>query len=91
MVLPVADILYYTNIGLNWLYIIVMFSRVNSPKIRIVVNFAQAIALISNYPIILDQISKQFLWSLSAFNFKFFFTFFCFNFIWIRELFEYVW
>lgn len=57
MVLPIANGFYYANIGLFWLYAIVIFCRVNSPKIRISINFAQVIALLLYYPYLFDQIS----------------------------------
>jgi hypothetical protein len=54
MLLPIATGYFYANIALFWLYAIILFCRVNSPKIRMTLNFAQIIALLKYYPFIYE-------------------------------------
>lgn len=90
LVLPIADALFYTNIALFWLYIIMIFCRVNSSKIRIVINFAQGFALLLSYPFLFDKLSSSFLQTLLPFNFSYFNSIFaCSSDICL--LFSYIW
>lgn len=91
LLLPIADGFYYANIAMFWLYIIIIFCRVNSPKIRITINFSQIIALLLYYPYLLDQTSKKFINALSSFNFSYLFNLYTCSDSLVCKLFEYLW
>ncbi len=54
MILPIADGFYYANIALFWLYVLIIFCRVNSPKLRVCINFAQIVAMLQHFAFIFD-------------------------------------
>lgn len=65
--------------------------RVNSPKIRIVINFAQGMALLLHYPYLLDHTSKVYMTALSAFNFSYLFNLYTCTSDTVCTLLEYLW
>lgn len=65
------EVLYYVNIGLLTLYIILTMCRVNLPKIRLIIMFGQLISLIKYYPFYHYETAQKALYSFEAFNFDF--------------------
>ena len=65
------DVLYYANIGLFWLYVMFTFSRVNLPKIRLIILFSQLASLINYFPFYLNETGQKAIEALSAFNFNY--------------------
>lgn len=72
MIRPMGVGLYITNIVLFWLFAIIVISRFNSAKLRAALTFGQSIALILNYPFLLDELANTFIWSISSLNFNYF-------------------
>ena len=54
LMIPVGQAMYFVNIGLFWIYVLMAYSRINNSFARVVINFAQICSLIAYLPFRLD-------------------------------------
>jgi Mg2+/citrate symporter len=69
--MPIATVLFYANIALFWAQVLLILCRIHSQKMRIAIIFGQTIALVLNYPFLLDEVTQRYLGALSALNFSY--------------------
>ena len=70
-IITITDVLFAINVAFMWLYVLITFCRVFSPKLRMFTNFAQVVSLTLFYPFQHAEISSRSLRALSGFNFHY--------------------